>query len=74
MQEIVKKFQLGDYNYVKEVLESNLISPNLCDGNNYSLLHWVAINNYLSIASLLLHYNANPNIQCFKREETPLHW
>ena len=51
---LVIAVQDGDYDLLKDVLESNRSLVNMRDGDNCTLMHWSAINNRLSIAKLLL--------------------
>jgi ankyrin repeat protein len=72
--EIFKKFKLGDLHFAQKLLSDRVISPNLCDDLQISLLHFMSVNNYLQIAELLLNSGANPNLPGGTFQETPLHW
>lgn len=72
--EIFQKFKSGDASFAQKMLTDRVVSPNLCDDLQCSLLHFVSANNHLSIAELLLHSGANPNLPGGSLQETPLHW
>jgi ankyrin repeat protein len=72
--EIFQKFKSGDLQFAQKVLNERVISPNLCDDLQCTLLHWSSANNFLQIAELLLNSGANPNLPGGTYQETPLHW
>jgi ankyrin repeat protein len=72
--DLFEKFKSGDILYAQAVLADRTVSPTACDQNDCSLLHWVAVNNHLQLAELLLHHGADPNVRGGLLKETPLHW
>lgn len=71
---IIRAVQYGDFAFVKESIENCKELVHVNDKDGCSLLHWAAINNRTSIASYLIKYGANVNIQGGDLQETPLHW
>ena len=71
---VVKSVQFGDYVSVKSLVESHQVSPQACDADGCSLLHWAAINNRVEIANLLINNGCRVSCPGGVLAESPLHW
>jgi ankyrin repeat protein len=71
---LVQAVQWGDLSYVETAVEVHGLSPNCCDSDGCSLLHWAAINNRVSIMKYLVSKNASVNIIGGANKEIPLQW
>lgn len=65
--------QEGDNETLQTVLANRLVNSNAKDKDGCSLLHWAAINNRITIASLLIEYGANSEGGGVLNE-SPLQW
>ncbi|VDP32741.1 unnamed protein product [Heligmosomoides polygyrus] len=57
-----------------EVTFKEGVTPDACDADGCSLLHWAAINNRIPVVARLLELGANPNILGGLLVSSPLHW
>jgi ankyrin repeat protein len=64
MRVSVKHFRLEkNYENLRNILSFRYDLTRVCDGNDWSLLHWAVQNDFNSVAELLLSYGASPNAQ-----------
>jgi palmitoyltransferase len=71
---LVHAVQWGDLPTVERAVEELGFSPDACDQDGCSLLHWAAINNRLSIAKYLVGKGANVAVTGGNNKENPLQW
>lgn len=71
---LINAVQWGDMLYVESAIEGFGFSPNSCDSDGCSLLHWAAINNRINILHYLIQKDANINVPGGNNREIPLQW
>eukprot|EP01038_Epipyxis_sp_PR26KG_P013446 gene13446-18030_t len=74
IERVISATQQGDYPLVEVVIEQYGVSPNSCDKDGCSLLHWAAINARSDIVNLLIAKKANVNLVGGANGEIPLQW
>jgi len=71
---LINAVQWGDLAYVECAIDGFGMSPNTCDSDGCSLLHWAAINNRVEIIQYLVKKSVDVNISGGDNLEIPLQW
>ncbi|WKY15310.1 hypothetical protein Q1695_000639 [Nippostrongylus brasiliensis] len=69
----VEACQRGSLEVLEEAIDEG-VTPDTCDVDGCSLLHWASINNRIPIVQRLLQLGADPNVIGGLLVSSPLHW